>query len=157
MRLTIPALFCITTAVLFSGCQTYSPEVEAARVAMKEAIRNEPPGNYFIARRFYKTDYKMWGWVRKPGAPWSQAELVMVNEQRKLIPDREQGKMGADNNYEYRLEGYFTGEKVYEPASNRFYPEFVLTGYQLRSISPPPIFKESRETNPEVRLLTPPM
>ena len=67
--------------------------------------------------------------------------MVMLNEKQKLAPDREQRKFGFDNNYEYRLMGYFSGERVYEPASNAIYPEFVLKGYELISTNPPPIFK----------------
>ncbi|MEO6053468.1 MAG: hypothetical protein ABIP97_05595 [Chthoniobacterales bacterium] len=157
MRNFVIFSFCLSTLLFMAGCETMSPETVAARAAMNEAITHEEPGNYFIGRRFYKVDFKMWGWVRKPGQPWSQSQLVMLNEQRKLAPDREQGKIGSDKGYEYRLDGYFTGEQVYEPASNRFYPEFVLTGYTLRSVSPAPIFKDSQTDKPDTHLLTPPM
>jgi hypothetical protein len=65
----------------------------------------------------------------------------MLNEKQKLAPDRERVDIGSDNNYEYKLYGSFSGDKVYEPASNGIYPEFVLKGYQLVSTNPPPIFK----------------
>lgn len=67
--------------------------------------------------------------------------LVMLNEKEKLAPDREELRFGYDNNYEYKLWGYFTGDKVYEPASNSVYPEFVLKNYELLSMNPTPIFK----------------
>jgi hypothetical protein len=67
--------------------------------------------------------------------------MVMLNEKQKLAPDRERLSFGSDNNYEYKLYGYFSGDKVYEPASNRVYPEFVLKSYELISTTPPPIFK----------------
>ena len=66
---------------------------------------------------------------------------MVLNEKEKLAPDREIRSFGSDNNYEYKLLGDFSGQTVYEPASNGFYPEFVLKGYQLISTSPPPIFK----------------
>jgi len=50
-------------------------------------------------------------------------------------------RIRSDNNYEYKLYGYFSGDKVYEPASNGIYPEFVLKGYELISMNPPPIFR----------------
>src|SRR6266704_2790138 len=50
-------------------------------------------------------------------------------------------KFGSDNNYEYKLYGNFSGDKVYEPASNRVYPEFILKDYEVISTNPPPIFK----------------
>ena len=62
----------------------------------------------------------------------------MLNEKQKLAPDRERLEFGGDNNYEYKLYGYFSGDKVYEPASNGIYPEFVLKGYELISMNPPP-------------------
>lgn len=139
-----------------TGCETINQQDMAAREAMNAAIRQEAPGNYFIGRRLYKKDFKMWGWVREPGKPWSTAQLVMLNEQKKLAPDRERGKLGDDNNYEYKLFGYFSGDMVYEPASNRFYPEFVLTGYELRSIAPPPIYRNPKAIDPAARILTPP-
>jgi len=151
--------FVIFTLVLvgaFSGCETMPSDDAIRRAAMNEAIRNEAPGNYFIGRRFYKVDYKMWGWVRQPGQPWSTAKLVMLNEQKVLAPDRQQGKLGADNNYEYRLNGYFSGESVYEPASDTIYPEFVLTSYEVRATDPPLIFSTAREADPQVRILAPP-
>jgi hypothetical protein len=114
---------------------------------MAQRIAAEPPGNYFIGRRYYKPDYKFWGYVRRPGQPWSTAQLVMLNEKQKLAPDRERLDFGSDNNYEYKLYGYFSGDKVYEPASNSVYPEFVLQGYELISTNPPPIFKSQFRGN----------
>ena len=64
----------------------------------------------------------------------------MLNEKQKLAPDREVNQFGIDNNSEYRLHGRFTGEVVYEPVSNRFLPEFLLTDYELVNRSPPSIF-----------------
>jgi len=157
LRRFVLVVFTLVLVGAFSGCETMQSDDAIRRAAMNEAIRNEAPGNYFIGRRFYKVDYKMWGWVRQPGQPWSTAKLVMLNEQKVLAPDRQQGKLGTDNNYEYRLEGYFSGERVYEPASDTIYPEFVLTGYEVRSTTPPLIFSQSREADPQVRILAPPM
>src|SRR5205807_1878559 len=127
--------------LLFAGCQPAAPTgIHQAKVAMAQSIAAEPPGDYFIARRYYKPDFKFWGYVRRPAQPWSTAQLVMLNEKEKLAPDREQMNFGSDNNYEYKLYGYFSGQTVYEPASNTIYPEFVLKNYQLISTNPPPIF-----------------
>jgi hypothetical protein len=137
-----------------TGCETTTGGVSPSVAA---AVAQEAPGNYYIGRRYYKKDYKMWGWVRKPGQPWKSSQLIMMNENTKLAPDRDAGTLGIDNNHEYRLEGRFTGGQVYEPASNRFYPEFVLTGYQVISTAPPNIFKDRRALDPKIRLLTPPL
>jgi len=115
--------------------------IQQARIAMSQKIQAEAPGDYFIGRRYFKQDFKFWGYVREPGHPWSEAKLVMLNENHKLAPDREQVNFGFDNNYEYKLYGYFSGDNVYEPASNGIYPEFVLMNYELISTNPTPIFK----------------
>jgi hypothetical protein len=143
------------SVVALTGCETIDTAT-AGRAAASQAIRSEPPGNYFIGRRMFKVDYKVWGWVREPGKPWSTARLVMMNEQRKLAPDRAQGKLGTDNDYEYRLAGYFSGDTVYEPASNGFYPEFILLGAQVKSTKPPNIYQQERQRDPKVRMLQPP-
>ena len=155
-RSIFAGLLIAVAAVAFQGCETYS-EQAARRDAMNQAILQEPQGNYFVGRRFYKRDYKMWGWVRSPGQPWKTAQLVMLNEQKMLAPDRARNDIGSDNNYEYRLTGYFSGDKVYEPASDTIYPEFVLTGCEVRSTDPPLIFETAREAEPSVRILQPPI
>jgi hypothetical protein len=131
----------LVSAIFFGGCQTMPQGIQQARIEMAQRIAAEPTGDYYIARRYYKPDYKFWGYVRRPNQPWSSAELVVLNEKQKLAPDRERLEFGSDNNYEYKLYGYFSGDKVYEPASNGFYPEFVLKGYELISTNPAPIFK----------------
>ena len=141
MKTIFYALAAVVGVLLTSGCETTdSFNLASARAELMESIRTEPPGNYFIGRRYYKVDYKFWGYVRRPGEPWSTAKMVMLNEQKHLAPDRESGTLGADNGYEYKLFGAFSGDTVYEPASNGFYPEFVLTGYELRSTGPQRIF-----------------
>ena len=153
-RLLLLSCFLI---LLLTGCEAplvlKSPQDKAA---INAAISGEKPGDYFIGRRFYKVDYKMWGWVKNPGESWKQSRLVMLNEQKKLAPDRERNTVGSDNNYEYRLIGHFSGEKVYEPASDTFYPEFILSSATVISTNPPLIFPDKRWINPSVRLINPP-
>ena len=127
--------------VFLASCETMPEGIHQARLAMFAKIQTEPPGDYFVGRRYYKPNFHFWGYVRRPGQPWSTAQLVMLNENEKLAPDREQVDFGFDNNYEYKLSGHFSGDKVYEPASNGIYPEFVLKGYELISTHPAPIFK----------------
>jgi hypothetical protein len=130
------------SAFFFTGCQTPSPGIQEVRASALQKIQAEEPGDYFIGRRYFKVpEFKFWGYVRRPGQPWSTAQLVVFNEKGKLAPDREQLNFGFDNNYEYKLWGNFSGDKVYESGSNGFYPEFVLKKYELISTSPTPIFK----------------
>ena len=138
-----------------AGCETIDPDAPA-KAAMNEAIKAEAPGDYFVGRRMYKKDYKVWGWVRQPGQNWKSAKLVMLNEQKLLAPDRAKNQIGSDNNYEYTLKGYYSGETVYEPASDRFYPEFVVTGFDVRSTTPPIIYTTKRQNDPAVRILMAP-
>jgi hypothetical protein len=136
-------------ALVFAGCQTTQDAFSQSQAVLNQAIAYEPPGNYFIGRRFYRKYYFFWGYIRQPRQPWSSAKLVMLNEQKVLAPDRQANKPGFDNNFEYRLQGYFSGQTVYEPASNSFYPEFVLTGYKLISDHPPQIFRDSKALDPD--------
>src|ERR1043166_5117536 len=144
MKRTVRFLFSIEVflgVLFFTGWETVPEGIQQAKIAMAQSIQAEPLGDYYIGRRYYKPDYHFWGYVRRPGQPWSTAQLVMLNENQKLAPDREQINFGFDNNYEYKLYGRFSGDKVYEPASNGVYPEFVLKGYELISTNPAPIFK----------------
>ena len=150
-------LFLLAIIATFASCQTTEMQgIQSARVAMLNTIQNEERGDYFIGRRYYKKDYKFWGYVRRPGEPWSTAKLVMLNEQGKLAPDREMGQLGSDNNYEYKLTGNFTGQTVYEPASNGFYPEFELKSYELKSVSPGNIYRTPGATDPSRRVIAQP-
>ena len=147
--------------VLLAACATTSQQGSgdaAARTAMLVQIRAEPAGDYFVGRRYYKSDYKFWGFIRRPGQSWSTAKLVMLNENKKLAPDRAAGKaLGNDNGVEYRLLGYYSGAMVYEPASDKFYPEFVLTGAELLDAHPAPIFQNLKSAlDPDARIICTP-
>jgi hypothetical protein len=149
---TLPllAVFC---ALALTSCETgrSTRDLAAARLAMEQAIPNEPKGDYFIGRRCYKVDYKMWGYVRRPREAWTESRLAMFNEDKALAPDRARNAIGSDNGFEYRLRGRFSAESVYEPASNTVYPEFVLERAELLSERPAPIFKDRRALDPQKR------
>ena len=98
MKRPLPTLIACT--FLLAGCEApIVYQTPQDRQAISAAISGEKPGDYLIGRRFYKADYKMWGWVKKPGEPWKQSQLVMFNEQKRLAPDRERNDVGSDNNY----------------------------------------------------------
>lgn len=142
--------------LLAAGCQV-APSIDVRRrAAMIEAIKAEPPGDYYVGRRYYKKDYKFWGYVRRPGEMWDKARMVMLNEHTRYAPDRQQGRLGMDNGYEYRLYGEFSGDRVYEPASNRFFPEFVLHDYDLLTTDPGPIFQSREALDPSRRVIAEP-
>ncbi len=106
----------------------------------------------------YKQDYKVWGWVREPGKPWKTARLVMLNEQKTLAPDRAGGRIGSDNNFEYKLTGYFSGQSVYEPASNAHLPG-VRPGRRgaEEHVRAQHLRRRKRQIEPNVRILQPPI
>jgi hypothetical protein len=143
---------CVTSPDEFSGLPSQTTEPLSTQAASGSQsvipISQEAPGNYFVGRRMYRRAYYVWGWIRKPRQPWNASRLVMLNENRMHAPDRDANAIGYDNNYEYRLKGFFSGQKVYEPASNGFYPEFVLTGYELISSDPPSIYRDPGATDP---------
>ncbi len=135
----------ILVALSLSGCETTSPGPstgadESSRAALRQSIANEPLGDYWIGRRYYNANYKFWGYIRRPRESWKSARLVVLNEQAKFAPDRALNQMGIDNNSEYKIQGRFTGETIYESASNAFYPEFIATSFQVISTNPTSIF-----------------
>jgi len=123
-------------------------------------IDAEEPGDYFIGRRYYTQNTRFWGYVRKPQESWSKANLVMVNEWQKKAPDRlkegVKGGYGHDSNYEYKLYGYYSGfNRVYEPNSNQFLKEFVITGYEVLDKNPGWIFSPADRYHPTAITLRP--
>jgi hypothetical protein len=118
------------------------------------AIASEPTGDFHYGRRYYVQKTRFWGYLREPRQPWSRAKLVMMREDRKRVPDRlpENGpsgqRYGYDNNYEYRIRGHYTGREVYEPNSNQFLPEFMLTGYELLDRQPGWLFRPDDRYDP---------
>ena len=124
--------------------------------ARNEIIRQEPRGNYYVGRRYWVKGSRTWGWIRKPGEPWDKARLAITNERYKKNPDRfpeysPSGGLtnGFDHNYEYKLQGYFTNDEVYDPTTNLILPEFVLQGYELTNKNPGWLFtpKDSMGTS----------
>ena len=110
-------------------------------------IANEPTGDFYYGRRYYVEKTRFWGYLRKPREPWKKANLVIMREDKKRTPDRlsEDGPPGRryafDNNYEYRIRGYYTGKEAYDPNSNQFLKEFMLTGYDLLNRQPGWLFR----------------
>lgn len=117
-------------------------------------IASEPTGDFYYGRRYFVEKTRFWGYLRQPRQPWSQAKLVIMREDRKRNPDRlsESGppgqRYGFDNNYEYRIHGHFTGKQQYEPNSNQFLAEFMLTGYELLDPRPGWLFRPDDHYDP---------
>ncbi len=129
--------------------QINHPQVKARNAV----IATEPPGNYYIGRRWWTDGTRFWGYMRQPGQPWSEAQLVIMNESIIKQPDRapEEGvpqPHGYDHNYEYRIWGSFTGAKIYDPNSNFVVPEFRLSKFELISANPGFLFYPGEPYNP---------
>src|SRR6478735_8917036 len=105
-------------------------------------IASEPTGNFFYGRRYFVEKARFWGYLREPRQSASHAKLVLMREDKKHCPDRlsENGapgqRYGFDNNTEYRIHGYYTGQQAYDPNSNQILPEFMLTGYEVLDRQP---------------------
>jgi hypothetical protein len=128
----------LTNCVPMSGSRSGSMGMSEITPQMRQLdISGEPRGDFFYARRYFVEKTRFWGYVRKPGQPWSGARLVVMNEDSAPQPDRksetgpESSRHGYDQNYTYRINGYYTGRDIYEPASNLFLPEFKANSYSV--------------------------
>lgn len=102
----------------------------------RSAIAAEVPGDYYVGRRYYVQDCYVWGFVRRPTQPWSSASLVVMQQSHAAMPDNlpEYGPgahRGYDHNYQYHINGNFSGREVYVSSLNRTLPVFVPTSYRL--------------------------
>ena len=117
-------------------------------------IASEPTGDFYYGRRYFVEKTRFWGYVRQPRQSWNQAKLVIVREDQKHSPDRlsENGPPGQryafDNNTEYRLRGRYTGQQAYDPNSNQFLPEFLLTSYEALDRQPGWLFRPDDRYDP---------
>ncbi len=124
-------------------------------------IASEPTGDFYYGRRYFVEKTRFWGYVREPRQPWNRAKLVIMREDYKHNPDRfpEDGpsaqRYAFDSNYEYRLRGSFTGREAYDPNSNQFLPEFMLTGYEVVDRNPGWLFRPDDRYNPQRITMTP--
>ena len=100
-------------------------------------IASEPSGNFYYGRRYFVEKTRFWGYLREPRQDWN-----------RFHEDGPPGRRYAqDNNFEYRIRGNYTGREVYDPNSNQFLPEFMLTGYELLDQRPGWLFKPNDRYN----------
>ncbi|MFV1996236.1 MAG: hypothetical protein ACC661_12430 [Verrucomicrobiales bacterium] len=136
------------------GCATTSYDLVLA--ARQAQILAEPAGDYYVGRRYFRKGTRLWGYLRRPRQPWISAQLVIINEQHRLQPDRlkevpTDGSLphGFDHNYEYRFWGRFSGREVYDPNSDYVLPEFILENYEVVRERPGFLFAPNENFNPE--------
>ena len=134
-------LLLLSFAALLTSC--VDPMIEQKISERRMTIANEPRGDWFIGRRYFIDRTQFWGYIRRPGQSWDDSKLVMINESQRKTPDRlpemptgDGMARGYDHNREYRMWGHFTGKKIYDPNSDLFLPEFVLTNWEVNNESP---------------------
>jgi hypothetical protein len=147
----LASLLLLGLTFLLAACED-NTLLQQQITARNAAIAEEEPGDYFIGRRYYIEHTQFWGYLRRPGQSWDDSKLVIMNENQKLAPDRLQElpsgdglAHGFDHNREYKIFGHFTGHKVYDPNSDLFLPEFLLTGWEVRNESPGWLFKPNEK------------
>ena len=150
--LRFSSLLLLSLTLLLVSCE--DPMLQQQIAARNAAIAGEPQGDYFIGRRYYIEHTQFWGYLRRPGQTWDDSKLVVMNENQKLAPDRlpeapagDGPAHGYDHNREYKIFGHFSGNRIYDPNSDLFLPEFVLTGYEVRNESPGWLFKPNEKFN----------
>jgi hypothetical protein len=119
------------------------PTVEARNAQ----IASEPTGDFYYGRRYFVEKTRFWGYLRQPRQAASRAKLVIFREDKKRNPDRlpEDGppdqRYSHDANTEYRIYGNYTGKQAYDPNSNQFLPEFMLSRYEVLDRKPGWLFR----------------
>ena len=150
MRRYFLHLALLVVSLLLSSCETGSSDPRFAQQLeyRRMSIASEPQGDYFVGRRFHIERLHFWGYVRRPGESWDKSRLVVMSEKFMKQPDRypevpsgDGPSYGSDHNTEYRLWGYYSGRKTYDPNSNMVLPEFVLQRYEVKNDSPGWLFK----------------
>lgn len=139
-----------------SGLKGYDPGNMGRSPSPSERklqISSEERGNFYYGRRYFVQKTRFWGYLRKPGESAYKAKLVIFNEAKKRNPDRlpETGggkNYGFDQNFEYKIYGRYTGRTLYDPNSNQFLPEFLLTDYKLVNKYPSWLFSPDDYYNP---------
>lgn len=147
--------FCLFgLSLLLSSCTTTNPRTQQLTQYRNMEIAAETPGDYYIGRRFHIDRTQFWGYVRRPRQSWHESRLVVMSEKLARQPDRypeipsgDGPAYGSDHNREYRLWGYFSGRRVYDPNSNLALPEFVLQRWEVKSESPGWLFRADERFN----------
>lgn len=81
-----------------------------------------------------------WGYIKKPGQKWTAARLVVIDQRVSVPPpDAAGGKpelIGSDHNFEYTIEGSFTGRSAYDPNADLVLPTFAAKKFTLVNRAP---------------------
>ncbi|SDU19483.1 hypothetical protein SAMN05444156_2530 [Verrucomicrobium sp. GAS474] len=83
----------------------------------------------FIGHRYNEPeDTGGWGWVKLPEESWKKAHWVTLRETPGIAvaPWRTGGKRDSDQDYEYRLHGYFAPYRVYDPHTDEMLEVLII-------------------------------
>ena len=154
------SLGCGVAGLLLCQCNVLQNDCRA--LAAREAeIAKEQPGDYYVGRRYYIPSTRFWGYVRRPGASWRTAQLVIMDEAVTRNPDRgyeppvKGATFGTDDNVEYIVHGAMTGEKAYDPSTDLILPVFKPTSFAVRNRKPGFLFIPSEEASDDYVTLVP--
>ena len=95
------------------------------------------PDADYIGHRFAEpNDSGGWGWVKLPTDSWSKGGRWIALEETPGVASAPWRDLGptptrtADQNYEYKMHGYFAPYQVYDPHTNEMLDVFVLESYE---------------------------
>lgn len=94
-----------------------------------------PDADYIGHRYAESNDSGGWGWVKLPTDSWNKAHWVAIEETPGVAsaPWRDMGPTPSrtdDQNYEYKMHGFFAPYQVYDPHTNEMLDVFVLESYE---------------------------
>jgi len=83
----------------------------------------------YIGHRYNEPDDTGgWGWVKLPNEAWSRGRWVTLRETPGLAvaPWRTAGSRDADQNWEYKIHGFFAPYQVYDPHTDEMLDVLVV-------------------------------
>ena len=118
---------------------------------LPESLVSPPPGGpveEFVGHRKTDKEGSGWGWIKRADEDWKKGRWVTLRENAKHpAPWRALGKKDADENFEYRMWGYFAQQQVYDPIYDEMLTVFVLDHYESLGVAAPVL----RQCGPEDR------
>jgi len=93
-------------------------------------------GDYIGHRYAEPNDSGGWGWIKLPTDSWAKGGRWIALEETPGVASAPWRDMGpnptrtGDQNYEYKMHGYFATYQVYDPHTNEMLDVFILESYE---------------------------